>query len=129
LDIQIPLGSDIDVTTDVGGIKMNNLEGKVMGKTDVGNIQVGNIQGDVKLSSNVGKVICEVPEEISAEVKASTDVGTIKTELPLDVIRNFQKSQLSGVLGDGRNKVDLRTKVGNITIRKARPPLPEKISQ
>jgi beta-lactamase regulating signal transducer with metallopeptidase domain len=123
LNIQVPLGSDIDVITDVGSIKMNNLEGKIQGKTDVGDIHVSNIQGNVKLSANVGKVVYEVPEEISAEVKASTDVGTIQTELPLDVIRNFQKSQLSGVLGNGRNKVDLRTKVGNITIRKAKSPL------
>jgi hypothetical protein len=124
LNIQVPFGSDVVVITDVGSIKMYNLEGQIKGQTNVGDILASNIQGNIKLITNVGKVVYEVPEETSAEVKASTDIGTIKTELPLDVIRNFQKSRLSGVLGKGENKVELRAKVGNITIRKAKPPLP-----
>jgi hypothetical protein len=125
LDIQVPLGTDLVVITDIGSIKMYNLEGRIQGQTDVGDILASNIKGNIKLITNVGKVVYEVPEETSAEVEASTDVGSIKSELPLDVIKNFQKSQISGVLGKGENKVDLRAKVGNITIRKARSPKPE----
>ena len=125
LDIQVPLGTDLVVITDIGSIKMYNLEGQIQGVTNVGDILVSNVHGNCKLITNVGKVVCEVPEEISADVEASTDVGSIKSELPLDVIRNFQKSQISGVLGKGEDKVVLRTKVGNITIRKASPPKPE----
>jgi hypothetical protein len=125
LNVQIPLGTEIVVNNDVGSVKMFDLEGKILGQTNVGDILANNIKGNVKLLTNVGKVIYEVPEEISAEVRGSTDVGTIKTELPLDVIRNFQKSQISGVLGEGKNKVDLKTKVGNITIRKTKPPVVE----
>jgi bla regulator protein BlaR1 len=125
LNIQVPLGSDIVVNNDIGNLKMINLEGKIQGRTKVGDIFVSNIKGDIKLLTDVGKLIYEVPEKASAEVRGSTNTGTIKTELPLDVIKNFQKSQISGVLGEGEDKVDLKTKVGNITIRKARPPATE----
>jgi beta-lactamase regulating signal transducer with metallopeptidase domain len=125
LNIQVPPGSGIVVNNDIGNLRMVNLEGEIKGQTNVGNILASNVQGNIKLLTNVGQVIYEVPEKISAEVRGSTDVGKIKTELPLDVIKNFQKSQISGVLGEGKNKVDLKTKVGNITIRKAKPPVPE----
>jgi DUF4097 and DUF4098 domain-containing protein YvlB len=125
LDIQVPQGADIVVNTDIGGIRIINYEGKIQGRTNVGNIFAGNVRGNVKLLTNVGKVVYEVPEDVSAEIRGAVNVGTIKTELPLDITKKLQKSQVSGVLGQGESKVDLMTKVGDIKIRKAKPPVNE----
>lgn len=125
LDIQVPHGTDIVVAVEVGSINMNNLEGNIQANNNVGDILVSNVQGDISLITNVGSLVCEVPEKISAEVKASSNLGSIKTELPLDVIKSFQKSKISGTLGKGDNKVELRVNVGSIVIRKAKTPVPE----
>jgi hypothetical protein len=118
LDIQVPQNIDIIVTNDVGNIKIIDMNGKIEGTTDVGDIIANNVQGDIKLRTDVGKIYCDVQDDISAEVIASTDVGSIKTELPLEVTKsNFTGGKVSGVLGKGDNKVELRTSVGSITIR------------
>ena len=65
------------------------------------------------------------PDHLSIIIKADKTYVVAGDAIREDIIKKFQKSEVSGVLGTGRNKVDLRTKVGNITIRKAKPPLPE----
>ncbi len=138
-DITVPKQTALQVSSDVGEIRISNITEKIKAQTDVGKISCREISGDIDLQADVGKVnvlysktapaVCNVniktdvgsidittPPECSAAVQANTDVGSITTDMPLTIKGRVGKN-LQGTVGAGEGKLYLRTDVGSIRIR------------
>jgi hypothetical protein len=138
-DITVPRQTALDIKTNVGELKVDNIQEPIVAATNVGTITCREITGRVDLTANVGEVkavyakdapaACNVkistsvgeidfagPDDISAEFHVSANVGSIDTRLPLTVTGKISKS-LDGTVGAGEGKVILRANVGSINIR------------
>ena len=139
-DITVPKRTALELGSDVGKIHVSNITEKIEAKTDVGRITCEEISGDIDIKADVGtvKVVCSknapaacnatiatdvgsieftAPPNFSAAVHAETDVGSIRTDLPLTVTGKIGKT-LHGTIGTGEGKLNLKTDVGSIRIRK-----------
>ncbi len=129
----------MQISSDVGEIRISNITEEIKVKTDVGKISCQEISGDIDLQADVGKInvvysktapaACNVniktnvgsidlttPPGCSAAVQADTDVGSITTDMPLTIKGKVGKN-LRGTIGGGEGKLYLRTDVGSIRIR------------
>jgi hypothetical protein len=138
--IAIPKQTALQISSDVGAIRISKITETIKVRTDVGEISCKEISGDVDLQSDVGKInvvyskaapaVCNatistdvgsvdltVPPECSATVQANTDVGSISTDMPMTIKGTVGKN-LRGTMGSGEGKINLKTDVGAIKIRK-----------
>ncbi|MBW7991234.1 MAG: DUF4097 domain-containing protein [Planctomycetes bacterium] len=138
-NITVPKQTALQISSDVGEIRISNITENIKAQTDVGKISCKEISGDIDLKVDVGKVnvvysktapaACNVniktdvgsiditiPPECSAAVQANTDVGSITTDMPLTIKGKVGKN-LRGTIGAGEGKLYLRTDVGSIRIR------------
>jgi hypothetical protein len=139
-NITVPNQTALELGSDVGDIKVINITERIEAQTDVGKITCKEISGDIDIRSDVGSVDVvyaktapttrnmtittdvgsieiTTPPDLSATVHAETDVGSIKTDMPLTVRGKIGKN-LHGTIGAGEGKLNLKTDVGSITIRK-----------
>ncbi|MGD2095780.1 MAG: DUF4097 family beta strand repeat-containing protein [Phycisphaerales bacterium] len=112
-NITVPNQTALELGSDVGDIKVLNITEEIKAQTDVGKIICKEISGDIDIRSDVGSVDVVYSKTAPAE----TDVGSIKTDLPLTVKGKISKN-LHGTIGAGEGKLNLKTDVGSITIRK-----------
>ncbi len=70
----------------------------------------------VTATTSSGGITFIAPPGLSAAIDASTGDGSIRTSLPITVEGKVGKS-LTGKVGDGEGKIQLRTHDGSITIR------------
>ncbi|MBN1805574.1 MAG: DUF4097 family beta strand repeat protein [Sedimentisphaerales bacterium] len=138
--IAVPKQTPLRISSDVGEIRISEITETIKVRTDVGEISCKQISGNIDLQSDVGKIsvvysknapaACNatistdvgsidltVPPECSASVQANTDVGSISTDMPLTIKGTVGKS-LHGTIGSGEGKINLKTDVGAIKIRK-----------
>ncbi|NQT00886.1 MAG: DUF4097 family beta strand repeat protein [Planctomycetes bacterium] len=138
-NITVPKQTALQISSDVGEIRLSNITENIKAQTDVGKISCQEISGDIDLKVDVGKVnvvysktapaACNVtiktdvgsidittPPECSAAVQADTDVGSITTDMPLTIKGKVGKN-LQGTIGAGEGKLYLKTDVGSIRIR------------
>ncbi len=117
LIVTIPAGTRPDISTNVGNIILNNINGQIKGVANVGSIKSVGTSGDVNLSTKVGSIDFTVPKDFSARLVAKTQNGSIKSDLPMDIQKkNFIASEVSAVYGDGKDNIVLSTQVGSIKI-------------
>ncbi len=138
-NITVPKQTALQLTTNVGEIKIASITKSIKAETDVGAISCKEVTGDVDIETNVGEVkvfysktaqstcnaniktdIGEIdftaPADLSAQVNLSTNIGSIQTDLPLD-IKGMLGKKSSGIIGKGKGKVTLKTNIGAIKIR------------
>ena len=138
-NITVPRETALQITSDVGKIRISDITEDIRIRTDVGDISCQEITGDIDLQADVGTInvvysknataACDVniktdvgaidlttPPECSASVQADTDVGSITTDMPLTITGKVGKN-LHGTIGTGEGKLYLRTDVGSIRIR------------
>lgn len=138
-DITVPRQTALNLGSNVGELKVDNITEHIEAVTNVGAITCREITGRVALTTNVGEVkavyakdapaacnadlstsVGEIdfagPDNLSVEFHVSANVGSIETRLPLTVTGKISKS-LDGTVGAGEGKVILRTNVGSIKIR------------
>jgi hypothetical protein len=138
-DIIVPKQTALQISSDVGEIRISNITEKIKVRTDVGDISCREISGDIDLQADVGKInvvyskaapaSCNVtiktdvgsidlttPPGCSAAVQADTDVGSITTNMPLTIKGKVGKN-LQGTIGSGEGRMYLKTDVGSIRIR------------
>ncbi len=138
-NITVPKQTALQISSDVGEIRISNITENIKAGTDVGKISCKEISGDINLKVDVGKVnvvysktapaACNVtikvdvgsidlttPPKCSAAVQANTDVGSITTDMPLTIKGKVGKN-LRGTIGGGEGKLYLNTNVGSIRIR------------
>jgi DUF4097 and DUF4098 domain-containing protein YvlB len=139
LDAILPAGMNLSLATHNGNIAITDMSGNAELSTHNGNVEYKGIPANLKISTHNGsvKVNCiqqsEKPCEMSAEthngnidftasanfsaaIDASTHNGLTHTSLPITVIEKTNE-KLSGTIGSGRDKLQLKTHNGSINIR------------
>jgi len=143
-DIEVPVQSSVDVTTNVGEIHISNLEGQGRLRTGVGEVTVRGYRGALDVNTNVGEIdvytwtifddsqlitgVGEIQVRLvgdpSFNLMAKTNVGDINSAFPVDGERTRELGpgdSLQGVVGDSPTfGLTLRTNTGGITISRAR---------
>jgi len=71
---------------------------------------------EINAETHNGNIVFTAPESSSAAIDASTHNGSIQTSLPVAVSGKIGKN-LKGTLGDGRDKLYLKTHNGSIKIK------------
>ena len=75
LTLELPTDCGIDVQTDFGKIKVNNLYGGITAQTDFGDIHCEDIAGPVRLKTNFGKI--KVRKVKSQNLSLDSDFGSL----------------------------------------------------
>jgi hypothetical protein len=136
-DITVPPRANLELTTNMGSIHVQNvagrmklqadagviratqttLTGKSLLKTDAGSIDfTGSLDpnGDYTLSTDMGTVTVNLPADVSLQLDAKTDLGNVTTNLPLS---QNQRTKASGQVGVGPHpRLKLRTNLGSIQV-------------
>lgn len=141
-DLTVP-ATDInalDVSTNVGDIRITDFTKQVRATTNVGTIRctglrdtvdlhtnVGDIQAthapdapaalNATMATDVGSIEFTGPQEISADLTAKANVGEINTNRPITVRGSLNKHSVRASLGQGEGRVNLNSNVGSIRIR------------
>ncbi|MCX5633442.1 MAG: DUF4097 family beta strand repeat-containing protein [Phycisphaerae bacterium] len=139
LDTNLPAKMNLSLASHNGNITTTDTSGSVKASTHNGNIGHKGTLADLKFESHNGNIAihcigqsakpCEInaethngnidftaPENFSAAIDASTHNGSIQTSLPVAVSGKIGKN-LKGTLGDGRDKLYLKTHNGSIKIK------------
>lgn len=105
--------------TGSGSIRVSGVEGRLTASTGSGSIKIEGIpSGDWEVKSSSGGITVVVPENSSFDLHARTSSGGIRTDFPITVQGRLSKKQLSGRVGQGGPRMELRTSSGSIRIEK-----------
>ena len=121
--------SEIEVTTNVGNIKFNNVTGPIVAKTATGEINVVfdkvNQGSPISLVSATGAIDVSLPSGTPANLELKTAMGEIYTDFDIKfpVKDNTMKivagkRTISTALNNGGVDITLRSSTGNIYLRK-----------
>jgi hypothetical protein len=136
-DITVPPHSTLELTTNVGSISIQNIDGQMKLQADAGSIQAEQVHlrgkstlktdagtitfsgsldpnGEYKLSSDVGNINATLPVGSSFSLNAKTDLGTVTTNLPLAQVK---RTKASGHVGSGPYpRLKIETDVGSVQV-------------
>jgi len=139
LDANLPVGMNLSLASHNGNIVTADTSGGVKASTHNGNIAHKGTLADFKFESHNGNIDiqckeqsakpCEIiadthngninfaaPENFSASVDTSTHSGSIRSDLPVKITEKT-KENLKGTIGDGKDKLFLKTHNGSIEIK------------
>ncbi|UCE99669.1 MAG: DUF4097 family beta strand repeat protein [Planctomycetota bacterium] len=108
------------ITANNGPVTCEDISGNIQVKVNSGEVNVRYAETapsvcDVSISANNGDIDFTGPVDFSAMAEAKTMVGAIETDLPLTDQRSGG-SKMSGKIGEGEGKLQLRTTIGSIKI-------------
>ncbi len=91
-------------------------------KSSFGDIEVGfadTCPSDLsaKITTSYGGIDADVPTNFAGEVVIETSFGKINTQVPLMIKGDVGKTRLTGTVGEGNGKLNLKTSFGSVTIR------------
>jgi len=72
---------------------------------------------DARVNTSHGGISFKSPPEFAGSVEMSTSHGSLHTDLPITVKGESGKHKLTGQIGDGSGRLQLRTKFGSIKLR------------
>lgn len=142
LRIQVPVGTDLDLATSNGAMRVTGVQGGIQARSSNGALTLEDVRGSVRaetsngavtvimasgpgagdavsLRTSNGAINLYLPESASARLEARTSNGRITSEFPLEV-QGRRQNEASGVLGQGEGRVELRTSNGAIRIHRSR---------
>jgi DUF4097 and DUF4098 domain-containing protein YvlB len=70
-----------------------------------------------KITTSYGDIDADVPINFAGKVVVETSFGKIKTEVPLMIKGDLGRTRLTGTVGEGNGKLNLKTSFGSVTIR------------
>ncbi|MFC5448754.1 DUF4097 family beta strand repeat-containing protein [Paenibacillus aestuarii] len=112
---------NVRLTTDTGSIEANlhNMGDDVAMQADTGSIQatLQDIGNNVTLTTDTGSVELHLtPPPSSASFDLSTDTGRVFLDIPGVNAQHTDPHQAKATIGDGSNKVTVRTDTGSIRV-------------
>jgi DUF4097 and DUF4098 domain-containing protein YvlB len=139
LDVNLPAGMSLDLASHNGSIIITGTSADAKVSTHNGNIDYKGMSADLKFDTHNGNIDIQckgqsakpcgitaethngnidfaAPEKFSALVDASTHNGFIHSNLPITAAGKINKT-LKGTIGDGRDKLFLKTHNGLINIK------------
>jgi hypothetical protein len=132
---------DVVAHTSFGQIKAGNITGSMQLDTSYGEVDcVGITTGDfsaktsfgevkagftdacpadlkAKIETSFGEIVADIPSNFAGNVSVETSFGKVKTELPILVKGDVGKTRITGTIGQGTGKLDLKTSFGEVTIK------------
>jgi DUF4097 and DUF4098 domain-containing protein YvlB len=132
---------DVTAHTSFGDVVAENITGRMQLDTSYGKVDCRKIScadfaanssfGDIevvfadacpndlsaKITTSYGGIDADVPINFAGEVVIETGFGKIKTELPLMIKGDLSRTRLTGTVGEGNGKLNLKTSFGSVTIR------------
>ncbi|HAZ36325.1 MAG TPA: hypothetical protein DEF85_11015 [Clostridiaceae bacterium] len=117
-------GKDITVETasinaSSGDINIENLNGDLSGVVSSGDISVANpeFNHDMDLTASSGDAEVTIPKSSEFYIDAAASSGEITCEFPAVVEGKSHGNTLRGVVGNPKNKINIKTSSGDIYIR------------
>lgn len=117
----IKIKDSLEVQTANGMIHIEDAAKNVSARTDMGKIFIesSHVSGDWDVTTDMGKIEVLLPDTASATIRTETDLGNTTSEFPLSQQRKDVVGGTStGIIGDGRYDIMLRTDAGHIDIKK-----------
>lgn len=126
--IVIGFSSEIEVNTNVGSIKLQDVTGPITAHSSTGTIEVDfssvNQSSPITINSSVGVVDVSLPSNTKANLELHSTMGTIYTDFDLHqpsedgmkVVGATRK--IESKLNNGGVKIVMRSSTGNIYLRK-----------
>jgi DUF4097 and DUF4098 domain-containing protein YvlB len=135
------ISGDIDAKSSFGRIKADNMSGRILLDTSYGEVDCERITtSDFRAKSSFGKmdihfsdacpadlradietsfgeIVAQIPPDFAGDIAVETSFGGIKTELPITVKGDFGRDKLTGTIGQGKGKINLKTSFGSIKIK------------
>jgi len=142
ISLQGTTGNSI-LKTSNGRISVRNVDGIINAKTSNGKISILETKGIIRAHTSNGKIEVELPDLIDQEIEVSTSNGAIKiylsqqTDAELEmktsngkislndiklVVSKISSTHVKGELGNGGNKIYVRTSNGNINLYSKKNP-------
>lgn len=138
-DVFIPkdYNKEMEVTSGVGNVKADNLQldklnfkvgvgnlnldkfsGDITGESGVGNIEVNyeEFNNDINLSSGTGNIKLNLPKDSEFYIDANSGVGDISCDFDVEISGKKKDDKLEGKIGSDKNKITLKSGVGDIKI-------------
>jgi len=123
IDVTNAAADALDISTSYGRITGRGITtAELAAKSGSGNIDIdcsestpGEISAD--LITSYGSVDFQSPRNFTGKVDMSTSYGSIRTDLPITISGEISKKRLSGTIGQGNGKLNLRTSSGSITLK------------
>lgn len=98
--VKVPKGLAVNFETVNGGVRLENLDGRVVASTTNGGVRGSGLRGEVKASTTNGGVEITMAA-VTGEVNLETTNGGIRLELPRDVKANLEARVTNGGIGVG----------------------------
>ncbi|MDF2543653.1 MAG: putative rane protein, partial [Herbinix sp.] len=128
LDITIPKTiKEFDLTTNLGDLSLNQVEGAIDAYTALGSITAKNVlfTGDSKLETSLGDINCSFDRSTKdkSELKLKTDLGNVKIDtngLSVDYTEEKTEAMLTDsteLLIGGVSKLKADTALGKISVK------------
>jgi len=115
VEIVIPGDTPVEARTNMGTIRLENLNAEVKALTNMGTITAQHLTGATACRSNMGAIRFITPKDPSLQITASTNLGSLHTDLDLGKTSDSSNT-LKGKLGSGSQRVNLGTNMGSIHI-------------
>lgn len=107
----------LNLTSYAGNISLDNiLASNIKTSTNAGNIKIDldKLNGNLFANTSAGNIKLALPENSNFSLDASVSVGNIKSDFPID---DKDEYNTKGTIGNGENKVKLKTSAGNLSIK------------
>lgn len=121
--------SELEITTNVGEITLNNVTGPITAHSSTGTIKVSFSQvsqsAPISIASSTGDIDVTIPEKTNANVELKSVIGGVYSAFDLvparqDGLKPISGSKsIDGKINSGGVKISLRASTGNIYLRKS----------
>jgi hypothetical protein len=135
------INGDVSAETSFASIDFQNVKGRLWLGTSYGKIECLNITtadlyarssfGDIDIQcsdstppdikvdirTSYGDIFLQSPPSFAGHANLQTSFGYVKTDLPIMVKRELNQEKITGFIGEGTGKLDLRTSFGSIRIK------------
>ena len=112
----------VEATTGNGDVRVVTAIGPVNASSGNGDIEVSMARvehsAEMSFTTGSGRIVLSVPNGFGAELEGSTGNGAISSELPMRVEGRIDPRRIRGTLGNGGERLALRSGNGDITIRR-----------
>jgi DUF4097 and DUF4098 domain-containing protein YvlB len=125
LEIAVPRDARLDVVTNVGEVEVIGVQGAFDIVSNVGDVTLRDVrfEGNSRVRSDVGNIELRLPADVAFTFSAKTNVGNVRVDFDVQNERSDDKvvgESVEGEIGTSpKVRVELRTKTGDIAIRKA----------
>ncbi|MDF2884432.1 MAG: hypothetical protein K0R54_4999 [Clostridiaceae bacterium] len=114
----ITKSADIGITS--GSINLTAFKGNLEGETTSGKIYIdySDFDNNVDLKATSGNIELRLPDYAQFKLQSKATSGRVSCKFPITVDDSEKRNELNGVVGNGKNSVNVNTTSGNVVISK-----------